>query len=305
MGLLEGSSISGSLLGVGSICLLLGGLLGSVALVDPCSLGSSLLVGFGHRLSNGGLGGGVGSLVASELVSEFLLGLLLGRVECLLVLGVGGRQLGHGGLVLSVELLLVSSELEVGSLHSGSDLLTVSSGLLLGLLVGSHFLLVLGEASSRCLLCSTRLLSHLHLHGVHLSPESRVCLHGSLLGDHSFVHGHEGRGGVLGERLASSLHTTLHGLGSRTLLLVEGTSLGAEASLLLGPVLLDLSSALGGGLLGFDLAVRGLLDKLGGIPGILWDIFDGFVHFSRSRNDHQGSEKNANCAHLSRLVFPR
>merc|ERR1712072_1472211 len=131
----------------------------------------------------------------------------------LLVLGVGRGESLHGGLVLAVDGSLVLGELGVGSLHG------VGNGLGLGLTggdglsVGSHLLLVLGETTARGSLGSSGLVGHGLLDTLHLLLESGVLLHQLLLGNSSLVH-------------------LLDGLGSRTLLLVQGTSLGTETGLL-------------------------------------------------------------------------
>merc|ERR1719407_46053 len=202
-------------------------------------LAGGLLVGGLHGRSDGSAGSGSSGLVASELGSEGLLGLLSSSVHGLLVLG----------------------ELGVGSLHG------VGNGLGLGLTggdglsVGSHFLLVLGETTARGSLGGSGLVGHGLLDTLHLLLESGVLLHQLLLGNSGLVHLLDGLGSVGHECLASGLDTTLHGLGSSTLLLVQGTSLGTETSLLLGPMSLGLGSgtsslAVGGG---------GSVGRLGGL----------------------------------------
>merc|ERR1719409_2110609 len=341
--LLPSRSIGGGLLGVSGISLVLGSLLGGVTLVDAGGLVGSLLVGGLHGSSDGSAGSGSSGLVASELGSEGLLGLLSSSVESLLVGSVlGGKRL-HGGLVLVV-----------GSLYGlGNGLgLGVTGGD--GLSVGSHLLLVLGETTARGSLGSSGLVGHGLLDTLHLGLESGVLLHQLLLLNSSLVHLLDGLGSVGHECLASGLDTTLHGLGSSTLLLVQGTSLGTETGLLLGPVSLGLGSSAGsltvggrgsgsvlGGLvahdsldetlvelaglgvsglvgsvvglvrrsvLGLDLLKAGLLEKQRGggesrLEGILRNVLDSLIHLRRSGNKEQGSEKDADSAHPSSLVY--
>merc|ERR1719183_2884388 len=356
MRLPEGSSIGGGLLGVSGISLVLGSLLGGVTLVDAGGLAGGLLVGGLHGRSDGSAGSGGSGLVASELGSEGLLGLLSSSVHGLLVLGVGRGESLHGGLVLVVDASLVLGELGVGSLHG------VGNGLGLGLTggdglsVGSHLLLVLGETTARGSLGGSGLVGHGLLDALHLGLESSVLLHQLLLLNSSLVHLLDGLGSVGHECLASGLDTTLHGLGSSTLLLVQGTSLGTETGLLLGPLLLNSSSSASsltvggrgsgsvlGGLVAHDsldetlvelaglrisglvgsvvgllrrsvlalpLLHAGLLEKQRGggesrLEGILRDVLDSLIHLRRSGNKEQGSEKDADSAHPSSLVYPK
>merc|ERR1719409_67592 len=259
--LLPSRSIGGGLLGVSGISLVLGSLLGGVTLVDAGGLVGSLLVGGLHGSSDGSAGSGGSGLVASELGSEGLLGLLGSSVESLLVGSVlGGKRL-HGGLVLVVDASLVLLELGVGSLHGlGNGLgLGVTGGD--GLSVGSHLLLVLGETTARGSLGGSGLVGHGLLDTLHLLLESGVLLHQLLLGNSGLVHLLDGLGSVGHECLASGLDTTLHGLGSSTLLLVQGTSLGTETGLLLGPLLLNSGSSSGG----LTVGASGSLSVLGGL----------------------------------------
>merc|ERR1719183_1234760 len=257
MRLPEGSSIGGGLLGVSGISLVLGSLLGGVTLVDAGGLAGGLLVGGLHGRSDGSAGSGGSGLVASELGSEGLLGLLSSSVHGLLVLGVGRGESLHGGLVLAVDGSLVLLELGVGSLHGLGLGLTGGDGLS----VGSHLLLVLGETTARGSLGSSGLVGHGLLDTLHLLLESGVLLHQLLLLNGSLVHLLDGLGSVGHECLASGLDTTLHGLGSRTLLLVQGTSLGTETGLLLGPLLLNSGSSRGG----LTVGASGSLSVLGGL----------------------------------------
>merc|ERR1712159_251433 len=130
-----------------------------MALVDPGSLGSSLLVGSLHRRSDGSLGSSSSSLVASKLSGELLLRLLLGSIK-----------------------------LEVGSFHGSSDLVLFSLASRDSLGISKHLLLVLGETSSRGLLGSSALFGHSDLDFVHLLLEGSRLGHQLLLFDHGLVH---------------------------------------------------------------------------------------------------------------------
>merc|ERR1712216_809147 len=151
---------------------------------------------------------------------------------------------------MGVELLLVSGELEIGSLHVCGNLLLLGLASSDGLGVGLHLLVVLGKTGSGCLLCRSTLVGHGGTDALHLGLEMCGFLHHRLLGHSSLVHGLEGSSGVCGESLAGRLHTLLHGPGSMTLLLIETAGLGTEVSLLLGPELLSGSGTLGDAFVG-------------------------------------------------------